>query len=134
MPSVDFARICRDMKDISESVHIHTSKNELTLECVGEFASCRMNIGGDPERGLLRGQGGGERALCAQVPQHLQQELQPEQLHVEVLLKKFYPAIFQYNVASLGYVRYCLAPVSEGPPPDAMKYSCRFTVCCKMRH
>ena len=45
MPSVDFARICRDMKDISESVHIHTSKNELTLECVGEFASCRMNIG-----------------------------------------------------------------------------------------
>ena len=113
MPSVDFARYCRDMKDISESVQIHTSRNDLTFNCVGEFSSCCMNIG-ETQNGVSfdgREDVRGNFAL-----RYLSTFSKSFNLsnYVELMLKNNYPLILHYNVASLGYVRYCLAPkVSE---------------------
>lgn len=113
MPSVDFARYCRDMKDISDSVEIHTSKNELTLDCVGEFASCCMHIG-ETQNGVsfegreeVRGNFSLKYLTVFSKSMNLSN-------YVEVFLKNKYPAILDFNVASLGHVKYCLAPkVSE---------------------
>lgn len=113
MPSTDFQRICRDMSGISEAISIETSHNELKLDCAGEFASCAMKIG-ETQNGVSFD--GGESVKGSFALRYLTTFSKSFNLsnYVELLLKNNYPLILHYNVASLGFVRYCLAPkVSE---------------------
>jgi proliferating cell nuclear antigen len=44
MPSSEFARICRDLKEIGESVTISCSKKGVTFECTGDIGSAKMDL------------------------------------------------------------------------------------------
>lgn len=116
MPSNDFQRICRDMSAISETLVIETKGSELHIECTGEFASCSMNIG-ETTNGITF-----ERLETAPnvkgtfALRYLNLFTKSTNLsnYVELYLKNSYPLILKYQVASLGFVRFCLAPkVSE---------------------
>lgn len=111
LPSTYFQRMCRDMLNLSDTITVSTRGPELVLSCHGDFASQETVIS--------------ESEDCMSVhtasDKHVQGRYSLKYLTLfcrasslsttlEMYLKEAYPLIIKYNVASLGEIRFCLAP------------------------
>ena len=113
LPSSDFQKFIRDMINIGENVEIKSVEDTLVLKCKGDFAS-QETILGETESGLQFSQ-------TANTEQPVQGVFSLKYLmlftrctnlcnHIQLYIKNDYPLIIQYSVASLGFIKLCLAP------------------------
>ena len=116
LPSVDFQKICRDMNNIAENVEIKNIGNQLILSCKGDFCN---------QETIIVDNDNGVNTINAKKNDIVQGVFNLKYLvlftkctnlcsTVELLLKNDYPLIIRYMVASLGELKWALAPKNEG--------------------
>jgi len=114
LPSSDFQKIVRDLSCVSEKLEIKSVGSELIFKCSGSFASAevrRAESDGNMEfiqkqdsKKIIQGEFSLKNLgyfikctnLCSQIEMYLENDL---------------PLIVKYNVASLGDIKLCLAPL-----------------------
>ncbi len=113
LPSSDFQKIIRDLSCISDKIEIKSVANELIFKCRGPFASAeirRAESDGSMEfiqqnsNSIIQGEFSLKNLgyfikctnLCNQIEMYLENDL---------------PLVVKYNVASLGDIKLCLAPL-----------------------
>lgn len=114
LPTSDFQKIIRDLNGISDRIEIKSAGNELVFSCEGTFASSK----------IYRSQSGGNMEFISKPEDHLviQGEFSLKSLshfikctplcsHLEMYLGNDLPLIVKYDVASLGSIKLCLAPL-----------------------
>jgi proliferating cell nuclear antigen len=111
LPSAYFQRICRDMLNISDTMTVSTRGSELVLSCDGDFARQETVISEADE--CMNVQTISEKAVQGRYSlKYLTLFCRASSLSttLEMFLKESYPLVIKYNVASLGQIRFCLAP------------------------
>jgi proliferating cell nuclear antigen len=116
LPSVDFQKICRDMKNIAEQVDIKNIGNELILSCKGDFCD-QETIIVDNDNGINTINNKEKTSEIVQGVFNLNFLVLFTKCTnlcstVEILLKNDYPLVVRYTVASLGNLTLCLAGVN----------------------
>jgi proliferating cell nuclear antigen len=114
LPSADFQKIIRDLSCISDKLEIKSVGNELIFKCSGQFASAEIHRAeSDGSMGF---------ALKPDSSKIIQGEFSLKNLgyfikctnlcsQIEVYLENDLPLVVKYNVASLGEIKLCLAPL-----------------------
>jgi proliferating cell nuclear antigen len=111
MPSAFFQRLCRDMLNLGDTMVIRSAGNQLVLGCNGDFARQETVIG-EADAGMT---------MTAKTDKTIEGRFSLKYLSlfckatnlsntIELFLKESYPLILKYNVASLGELRFCVAP------------------------
>ena len=114
IPSSDFQKIIRDLSVISDKLEIKSVGNELIFKCSGQFASAEIH--------RAESDGGMEFILKQDSTKIIQGEFSLKNLgyfikctnlcsQIEVYLENDLPLVVKYNVASLGEIKLCLAPL-----------------------
>jgi proliferating cell nuclear antigen len=118
LPSVDFQKIVRDLSCISDKIEIKsvatTNGAELIFKCSGGFA--------DAEIRRAESDGSMEYVIKQNIGKIIQGEFSLKNLgyfikctnlcsQIEIYLENNLPLIVKYNVASLGDIKLCLAPL-----------------------
>ena len=118
LPSADFQKIIRDLSCISDKIEIKsvaTSEGaELIFKCTGGFAQAEVR--------RAESDGGMEYVIKQESSKIIQGEFSLKNLgyfikctnlcnQIEIFLENNRPLIVKYNVASLGEIRLCLAPL-----------------------
>jgi proliferating cell nuclear antigen len=114
LPSADFQKIVRDLNGISDRIEIKSVGNDLIFSCEGNFASSR----------ILRSESDGYMEFIQKPDASvvIQGEFSLKSLshfikctplctHLEMYLGNDLPLIVKYDVASLGEIKLCLAPL-----------------------
>jgi len=119
MPSVELQRIVRDMYALSTNIYIRmTTRDQLELSCEGDIAS-QKTILGQYDSGLSITMGTESAVSENEYIFEGKYSLKYLLLFVkstnltsncELLLRKGFPLIIRYAVASLGTINFCLAP------------------------
>lgn len=112
MPSSDFQKICRDMKNLADFVEIRSINSQLVFSCQGDFCSQETvitdnqngihNISSKTD-GIVQGVFNLKYLVLFTKCTNLSNT-------VELYMKNDYPLVVNYNVASLGAVKMILAP------------------------
>lgn len=112
-PSSDFQKLIRDMINIGTNVDIKSVGESLILSCEGDFAS---------QETILKTSDDGLQYISSNSSDTLiQGEFSLKYLSLftkctnmcnllKLYIKNDYPLIIQYSVASLGFIKLCLAP------------------------
>lgn len=110
LPSNYFQRLCREMSQIDDSMRISISGASLTLSCAGPFAT-QTTVIGESDGCMAVMESTGEDVEGTYLLRYLSLFTRASGLcnTVQLLLKKSYPLILSYQVASLGTLRFCLA-------------------------
>ena len=114
LPSSDFQKIIRDLSVISDKLEIKSVGNELIFKCNGQFASAEIH--------RAESDGSMDFILKQDSSKIIQGEFSLKNLgyfikctnlcaQIEVYLENDLPLVVKYNVASLGQIRLCLAPL-----------------------
>ena len=114
LPSTDFQKIIRDLSNISERLEIKSVGNELVFSCIGPFASCKIS--------RSESDGITEFVKKCDDTSVIQGEFSLKNLsyfikctnlcnNIEMYLENDLPLVVKYNVASLGEVKLCVAPL-----------------------
>jgi|TARA_Y100000992_G_C21267151_1_gene494555 proliferating cell nuclear antigen len=114
LPSSDFQKIIRDLSCISDKLEIKSVANELIFKCSGQFASAEIH--------RAESDGSMEFLLKQDTSKIIQGEFSLKNLgyfikctnlcnQIEVFLENDLPLVVKYNVASLGEIKLCLAPL-----------------------
>lgn len=114
LPSVDFQKICRDMKNIAEHVEIKNIGNQLILSCKGDFCN---------QETIIVDNNNGVNKINSKKNDIVQGIFNLKYLvlftkctnlcsTVEILLKNDYPILIRYLVASLGTLTWVLSPLN----------------------
>ena len=114
LPSTDFQKIIRDLSNISERLEIKSVGNELVFSCTGPFASCKIS--------RSESDGVTEFVKKCDDTSVIQGEFSLKNLsyfikctnlcnNIEMYLENDLPLVVKYNVASLGEVKLCVAPL-----------------------
>lgn len=114
LPSTDFQKIIRDLSNISDKLEIKSVGNELIFKCTGPFASAEVRRA--ESDGIM------EFSQKQNSMKIIQGEFSLKNLgyfikctnlcnSIEMYLENDLPLVVKYNVASLGEVRLCLAPL-----------------------
>jgi len=114
LPTTDFQKIIRDLNGISDRIEIKSVGNDLIFSCDGNFASSR----------ILRSESDGYMEFIQKPDASvvIQGEFSLKSLshfinctplcsHLEMYLGNYLPLIVKYDVASLGEIKLCLAPL-----------------------
>ena len=111
MPSQDFQKLCRDMQIIGDTICIRSQGNRLELSCEGDFA-IQETVIGEAADGMAVSSISEKAVEGKYKLKYLVLFSRASSLSqtVELLLKDSYPLILKYNVASLGEMRFCVAP------------------------
>jgi proliferating cell nuclear antigen len=111
MPSAFFQRMCRDMLNISDTMVIRSAGNQLVLACEGDFARQETVIG-EADAGMCVSSTTDKTIEGRFSLKYLSLFCKASNLSntIELFLKESYPLILKYNVASLGELRFCVAP------------------------
>jgi len=112
-PSSDFQKIIRDMINIGTNVEIKSVGNSLILSCDGDFANQETilqtsdeglkYISGNSDNNVIQGVFSLKYLLLFTKCTNMCNQ-------IKLYIKNDYPLIIQYSVASLGYIKLCLAP------------------------
>jgi proliferating cell nuclear antigen len=114
LPSVDFQKIIRDLSCISEKLEIKSVGNELIFKCSGQFASAEIHRAeSDGSMGFISKQDSSKIIQGEFSLKNLGYFIKCTNLcqQIEVYLENDLPLVVKYNVASLGVIRMCLAPL-----------------------
>lgn len=114
LPSTDFQKIIRDLTCISDKLEIKSVGNELNFKCSGQFASAEIH--------RAESDGSMSFTLKQDSSKIIQGEFSLKNLgyfikctnlcqQIEVYLENDLPLVVKYNVASLGELKLCLAPL-----------------------
>lgn len=114
LPSSDFQKIIRDLSCISDKLEIKSVSNELIFKCSGQFASAEIH--------RAESDGSMEFQLKPDNSKIIQGEFSLKNLgyfikctnlcsQIEIYLENDLPLVVKYNVASLGTIKLCLAPL-----------------------
>lgn len=115
MPSAYFQRLCRDALNLADHMTIRSQGNTLTLSCSGDFARQETQIGqadagmaicSRPDAGRVEGKFSLKYLSLFCKASSLCNTL-------ELYLKESFPLIMKYNIASLGEVKFVLAPSAD---------------------
>jgi proliferating cell nuclear antigen len=114
LPTADFKKIIQDMNGISDRIEIKSVGNDLIFSCKGEFASSEIR----------RSESDGNMDFINKPNAYIiiQGEFSLKSLshfikctplcsHLEMYLDNDLPLIVKYDVASLGEIKLCLAPL-----------------------
>ena len=116
LPTTDFQKIIRDLNGISDRIEIKSVGNDLIFSCSGNFAESRiyrteseenMNFIQKPDASVVIQ---GEFSLKSL---SLFIKCTPLCSHLEMYLGNDLPLIISYDIASLGNIRLCLAPLPQ---------------------
>lgn len=113
LPSVDFQKLIRDMKNIAEFVEVKNIRSQLMFSCKGDFCSQETVIadaenssgstsGTEIVQGIFNLEYLGLFTKCTNLCNT-----------VELHLKNDYPLLIKYTVASLGEIKLVLAPTGN---------------------
>jgi len=114
LPSTDFQKIIRDLSVISDKLEIKSVGNELIFKCSGQFASAEINRAeSDGSMGFILKQDSSKIIQGEFSLKNLGYFIKCTNLcsQIEVYLENDLPLVVKYNVASLGEIRLCLAPL-----------------------
>ena len=118
LPSVDFQKIIRDLSCISDKIEIKSVATpegaELIFKCKGGFAHAEVR--------RAESDGGMEYVIKQDSSKIIQGEFSLKNLgyfikctnlctQIEIYLENDLPLVVKYNVASLGEIKLCLAPL-----------------------
>lgn len=114
MPSSDFQKIIRDLANISEKLEIKSVGEELIFKCLGQFAKAeirRIETSGNMQ--FLQKQNTSKIIQGEFSLKNLVYFIKCTNLcnQIEIYLENNLPLIVKYNVASLGEIKLCLAPL-----------------------
>lgn len=115
LPSVDFQKICRDMKNIAELVEIKNIDTQLILSCKGDFCFQETIIADNENGNTISNKKGDEIVQGVFNLNYLTLFTKCTNLcnMVELYLKNDYPLLIRYTVASLGEIKLALAPTTN---------------------
>ena len=112
--SNDFQKIIRDLSNISEKLEIKSIDNTLIFKCSGNFA----------EAEIIRTETEGNMQILKKTNKNdiIQGEFSLKNLsyfikctnlcnQIKIYIGNNFPLIIKYNVASLGEIKLCLAPL-----------------------
>ena len=112
IPSVDFQMYIRDLAICSNTVCIETKDNKLIMTTEGDFASKKIIIEESP-RGIRLSK---SSTSCSKFNlKYMLLFTKGTNLctNIELYLKDNFPLVIVYNVANLGRVKFCLAPIED---------------------
>ena len=111
MPSNDFQSYIRELSIITNKIKLESKDNKFTLSGEGDFAETKINVG-DSNTELVDSNVSASGTFYIK---YLLLFTKSTNLctTVEIYLKNNYPLILVYNVANLGKLQYCLAPLVE---------------------
>ena len=114
MPSSDFQKIIRDLANISEKLEIKSVNDELIFKCCGQYA--KAEIRRSETSGIMEFLQKDNSSLITQGEfslKNLVYFIKCTNLcnQIEIFLRNNKPLIVKYNVASLGEIKLCLAPL-----------------------
>ncbi len=109
MPSSDFQTYISDLSNISSTIEIKTSPDNMTMTAKGDFAEQSVTIN---ETNDKKSDTSNENRGLYNI-KYIQLFTKSTNLcgTVEIYLKTNYPLTILYNVANLGILKYCLAPI-----------------------
>ena len=114
LPSTDFQKIIRDLSCISEKLEIKSVGNELIFKCSGQFASAEIHRAEtDGSMGFILKQDSSKVIQGEFSLKNLGYFIKCTNLcnQIEVYLENDLPLVVKYDVASLGSIKLCLAPL-----------------------
>lgn len=114
LPSADFQKIIRDLSCISDKLEIKSVGNELIFKCCGQFASAEIHRAEtDGNMGFILKQENSKIIQGEFSLKNLGYFIKCTNLcsQIEVYLENDLPLVVKYDVASLGSIRLCLAPL-----------------------
>ena len=114
MPSSDFQKIIRDLGNISEKLEIKSVNNELIFLCKGAFASVEIRRSYSNGNMLFKQKNDISKIIHGEFSlKNLGLFIKCTNLcnQIEIFLENDLPLIVKYNVASLGEIKLCLAPL-----------------------
>ncbi len=114
LPSADFQKIIRDLSCISDKLEIKSVGNELIFKCSGQFASAEIHRAeSDGSMGFILKQDSSKIIQGEFSLKNLGYFIKCTNLcqQIEVYLENDLPLVVKYNVASLGTIHLCLAPL-----------------------
>jgi proliferating cell nuclear antigen len=114
LPTADFQKIIRDLNGISDRIEIKSVGNELIFSCDGNFASSRIYR--SESDGYMEFIQKPDATVIIQGEFSLKSlshfiKCTPLCSHLEMYLGNDLPLIVKYDVASLGEIKLCLAPL-----------------------
>ena len=111
MPSNDFQSYIRELSIITNKVTLESNNNNFSLSGEGDFAETKINVG-DSNNGEITTD---HYAKGTFYIKYLLLFTKSTNLctTVEIYLKNQFPLILVYNVANLGKLQYCLAPLVD---------------------
>ena len=111
MPSNDFQSYIRELSIITNKITLESKNNTFSLIGEGDFAETTINVGDSNEVNIKTE----HDAKGTFYIKYLLLFTKSTNLctTVEIYLKNKYPLILVYNVANLGKLQYCLAPLVE---------------------
>ena len=109
MPSSDFQTYISDLSNISSEIEIKTNSDNMTMTAKGDFAEQSITINETNDK--VSDKKNENRGLYN--IKYIQLFTKSTNLcgTVEIYLKTNYPLTILYNVANLGVIKYCLAPI-----------------------
>lgn len=111
MPSAYFQRLCRDMLNISDTMTISTQGGQLVLGCNGDFAR-QETVLGEADAGMSVSMRSDKKIEGRFSLKYLSLFCKAANAcnTIELFLKESFPLIMRYTIASLGELKFCLAP------------------------
>lgn len=114
LPTSDFQKIIRDLNGISDRIEIKSVGNDLIFSCEGNFASSKIYR--SESDGYMEFIQKSNAATIIQGEFSLKSlshfiKCTPLCSHLEMYLGNDLPLIVKYDVASLGEIKLCLAPL-----------------------
>ncbi|XP_018793771.1 PREDICTED: proliferating cell nuclear antigen [Bactrocera latifrons] len=118
MPAMEFARICRDLAQFSESVVICCTKEGVKFSASGDVGSANvklaqnLNVDKDDEVIVIEMQ---EPVVLTFACRYLNAftKATPLSNQVQLSMSADVPLVVEYRIAELGHIRYYLAPKIE---------------------
>jgi proliferating cell nuclear antigen len=114
LPSADFQKIIRDLSGLSDKIEIKSVGNELIFKCQGQFASVELHRAeADESMKFIQKQDSSKVIQGEFSLKNLGYFIKCTNLcqQIEVYLENDLPLVVKYNVASLGEIKLCLAPL-----------------------
>ena len=111
MPSNDFQSYIRELSIITNKVTLESKNNTFSLSGEGDFAETKINVGDSNSIDVKTD----HYSIGKFYIKYLLLFSKSTNLcnTVEIYLKTKFPLILVYNVANLGKLQYCLAPLNE---------------------
>ncbi|KAJ1390318.1 Proliferating cell nuclear antigen, PCNA [Sesbania bispinosa] len=129
MPSSEFARICKDLSSIGDTVVISVTKEGVKFSTKGDIGTanivCRQNTTVDkPEEATVIEMNEPVSLTFALRYMNSFTKATPLSSTVTISLSNELPVVVEYKIAEMGYVRFYLAPkIEEDEEETNLKFS-----------